>query len=194
MNSRAICVEITTPVTASKFTEADANVARELANVSLRALTVDRNVHLGSVIAATARMAGTYLFRSFKLDLASAQPGQAVLSHAANVACQRLIRIAGAIVAASGIALDDSKAGVPVQQEHQPRQPFLETQRLLEPLFRAVTDRTGMSDEEGARASAVAAGMLISRCTRVLEANEGFRIAVYGFIEGAKTAPDPVRL
>ena len=179
-------------MTPSAFTEADANVARELANVSLRALTVDGNVHPGSVIAATARMAGTYLFRSFKLDLDGAQPGQAVLSVAANRQVPVLIRIAGAIVTASGIALDDTTAGLPVQQKHQPRQSFLETQRLLEPAYRAITDRSGMSDYEGARASAVAVGMLISRCTKVLDANEGFRIAAYGFIEGTKTAPDPV--
>lgn len=181
-------------MTASKFTEADANVARELAGVSLRALTVDGNVHPGSVIAATARMAGTYLFRSFAFELDGVQPGQPVLSDVANTQVPGLIRVAGAIVTAGGVALDDSKAALSVQQKHKPRQSFLETQRRLEPEFRAITDRTGMSEEEGARASAVAAGMLVSRCTKVLDPHEGFRIAVYGFIEGAKTAPDPVHL
>jgi hypothetical protein len=178
----------------SKFTEADANVARELAGVSLRALTVNGNVHPGSVIAATARMAGTYLFRSLRLEIDRLQPGAPVLSHAANTEVPRLIRIAGAIVTASGLALDDTKAALPVEQKHQPRQPFLETQRLLEPGFRAVTGRAGLTDEDGARASAVATGMLVARCAKVLEPNEAFRIAVYGFIEGAKTAPDPIRL
>ena len=181
-------------MTPSAFTDADASVAKELADVSLRALTVDGNVHPGSLIAATARMAGTYLFRSFRLVVTGAQPGQPVLSAVANAQGPVLLRIAGAIVTASGIALDEKTAGLPIQPRHQPRQSFLETQRLLEPAYRAITDRSGMSDYEGARASAVAAGMLICQCTKVLNANEGFRIAAFAFVEGTKTAPDPLQL
>ena len=94
----------------------------------------------------------------------------------------------------SGIALDNATAALPVRPQHEPRQSFLETQRLLEPTYRAITGDNGLSDYEGARASAVAVGMLIPRCIKVLEADEAFRIAAYGFVEGAKTAPDPVQL
>ena len=180
-------------MTPSAFTDAHANVARELANASLRALASEGNVHPGTLIAATARMAGTYLFRSFDLDVSGAQPGEVVLSVAANTQVPVLIRIAAAIVTKAGIALDDKTAALPVQPQHTPRRPFLDTQRLLEPSYRAITGGSGMSDYEGARASAVAVGMLIPRCIKVLEANEAFRIAAYAFVEGAKTAPDPVQ-
>jgi hypothetical protein len=178
----------------SPFTDAHVNVARELANASLRALTVDGNVHPGTVIAATARMAGTYLFRSLVLDVRGVRPGDVVLSVAANEQVPLLIKVAAAIVTTGGIALDDATAALPVRPQHKPRQSFLETQRVLEPLYRAITGASGMSDYEGARAAAVAAGMLIRQCVKVLEANEAFRIAAYGFVEGTKTAPEPLQL
>ena len=157
------------------------------------AFSSDGNMHPGTVVAATARMAGTYLFRSFKLNLTGVQAGHAVLSAPANEQAPVLIRIAAAIVATFNITLDNSQAAMPNEPRHEPRLPFLETQRLLEPIFRAITDPSGMSDYEGARAAAVAAALLISQCAKVMEPHTGFRITSYGIIEGSKTAPDPVQ-
>ena len=176
------------------FSEAHANVAKELANTTVAAFTSDGSVHPGTLVAATARMAGTYLFRSMKLDLPGVQPGQAVLSEPANEQMQVLIRIAAAIVATLGIHLDNTRAAESIDEQHQPRVPFLETQRKLEPLYREITNRNGMSNYDGARASAVAAAMLIFQCSQILEPNTGFSILSYGIVEGTKTAPDPVCL
>jgi hypothetical protein len=176
------------------FSEAHANVAKELATATIQALASGGSMHPGTVVAATARMAGTYLFRSFNLSLPGLQPGVAVLSEAANEKVPVLIRIAAAIVASLGVTLDNTKAAEPTEQRHQPRLAFLETQRMLEPIYRAITDRSGMSDYDGARAAAVAAGMLVPQCAKVMEPNTGFRIASFGIVEGAKTAPDPVTL
>jgi hypothetical protein len=178
----------------SAFTEAHANVAKELANVSIRTFNNGGSMHPGTVVAATARMAGTYLFRSFDHKLAGMQPGDAVLSPKANEQTATLIRVAAAIVNASGIKLDDAQAGEPAEPQHQPRQPFLDTQRKLEPLYRTVTSATGMTEYEAARAAAVAAAYLIAHCAKVLEPNTGFRLLCYGITEGAKSAPDPVAL
>jgi hypothetical protein len=176
------------------FSEAHANIAKELANATVLALTSEDSFHPGTVVAATARMAGTYLFRSFRLDLPGVQPGQAVLSEQANKQTPVLIRIAAAIVGTFGITLDNTLAAEPIDQRHQPRLSILETQRKLEPVYRAITDCSGMSDYDGARAAAVAAAMLIFHCAKILEPNTGFRILSYGIVEGAKTAPDPVQL
>jgi len=176
------------------FSEAHANVAKELANASVTAFPLDGSVHPGTVVAATARMAGTYLFRAFRLNLSGVQPGQAVLFEQANEQTQVMIRIAAAIVAALGITLDNTRAGAPVDEKHQPRLSFLETQQKLEPLYREITNRNAMSDYDGARASAVAAAMLIFQCSTILEPNTGFNILSYGIVEGTKTAPDPVLL
>jgi hypothetical protein len=176
------------------FSEVHANVAKELANATVTTFTLEGSVHPGTVVAATARMAGTYLFRSLRLDLPGVQPGQAVLFEPANEKTQVLIRIAAAIVETLGITLDNTRAAEPLEEKHQPRLSILETQRKLEPVYRAITDRSGMSDYDGARASAVAAAMLIFQCAKTLEPNMGFSILSYGIVEGAKTAPDPVQL
>lgn len=176
------------------FSEAHANVAKELANTTATTFTSEGSVHPGTLVAVTARMAGTYLFRSLRLDLPGVQPGQAVLSEPANEQMQVLIRIAAAIVATLGIILDNTRAAEPIDEKHQPRIPFLETQQKLEPLYREITNRNSMSDYDGARASAVAAAILIFQCAKILEPNMGFSILSYGIVEGTKTAPDPVQL
>ena len=176
------------------FSEAHANVAKELANITVASFTSNGSVHPGTLVAATARMAGTYLFRSLQLDLQGVQPGQAVLSQPANEQMQLLVRIAAAIVATLGINLDHTRAAESVDEKHQPLIPFLETQRKLEPLYREITNRNGMSDYDGARASAVAAAMLVFQCSQILEPNMGFSILSYGIVEGTKIAPDPVHL
>jgi hypothetical protein len=134
------------------------------------------------------------LFRSFDLKLAGLNPGDAVLSPRANEDTATLIRVAAAIINASGMKLDDAQAGAPTEPQHQPRQPFLDTQRRLEPLYRAVTSASKLSGYEAARAAAVAAAYLIVHCAKVLEPNTGFRLLCYGITEGAKSAPDPVAL
>ena len=42
-----------------------------------------------------------------------------------------------------------------------------------------------------AEAGAVATAFIVHQCTSVLDPNVAFGIAVYGFIEGMKTAPHP---
>jgi hypothetical protein len=178
----------------STFSDAHAGIAKEFAQASVATLTTDGSLHPGTVIAATARMAGTYLFRSFRLDLPGVEPGQAVLSLQANERAPVLIRIAAAIVDTFSIHLDSTKAGEPIDQKHEPRLSFLETQRLLEPVYRPIKDRGGLSDYDAARAAVVAAAMLIPHCAKVLEPNMAFRILSLGIVEGSKSAPDPVEL
>jgi hypothetical protein len=71
---------------------------------------------------------------------------------------------------------------------------FLETQKKLEQLYTPVKARLGLSREEAAQAAAVATALLIRQCAKVLDPNIAFGIAVYGFVEGSKTAPEPVEI
>ncbi len=178
----------------STFSDAHAKIAKEFASVSVGTLAMEGSVHPGTVIAATARMAGTYLFRSFRLDLPGVVPGQAVLSIPANEHAPRLIRIAAAVVATFGIRLDNTQAAKPTDPKHEPHLSFLETQRRLEPVYKPIKDRGGLSHYDAARAAAVAAAILVSQCAKVLEPNSAFRILSLGIVEGSKCAPDPVEL
>jgi hypothetical protein len=170
------------------------DAAQEFANATISALKLPQGIHPGTAVAATARMAGTYLFRSFGFNLAGLEPNQVVLSEAANEQGPALIPIAGGILTKFGITLDNSTAGKATPPEHKPGQPFLETQRMLEPLYAPIKDRFGLTTQEAAQAAAVATALLIRHFSKSLNPSVAFGIAVYAFIEGAKTAPDPVQL
>jgi hypothetical protein len=60
----------------------------------IAAIKVPGGIHPATVIAASARMAGTYLFRSFELNLQGVKPGQVVLSAQAAQREGELIQVA----------------------------------------------------------------------------------------------------
>jgi len=176
------------------FSKQQIDAAQEFANVTLSALKLGQGVHAETVVAATARMAGTYLFRSFGLKLPGVKPGQAVLSEAANEQGPLLIQIAGGVLSRIGIKLDNSQSGGVASSKNKPMLEFLDTQKKLEPLYAPIRARRGLSAPEAAQAAAVATALLIRHFAKVLDPNIAFTIAAYGFIEGSKTAPEPVEI
>lgn len=178
----------------ASLTQEQIEAAHEFADSTVDALGTERGVHAETAVAAAARMAGTFLFRSFDFPMSNVQPGQVVLSEHANEQGPALIQILGGVLARIGIDLDKDVLGTPPGPEHQPNLAFLEAQRRLEPVYRAIATRHGLAPRAAAEAGAVAAALLIGRCAQVLDPGVAFGIAVYGFIEGSKTAPDPVVL
>ena len=174
--------------------EVKANSAKEFAGIAANAFVSNGNMHPGTVLAALARMGGTYLFRSFNLSLQGVVPGQAVLSVAADSEAPKLLQIVGAVLANAGIAIDNTQAGTPTDPKHRPALTFLVTQRKLEAAFNPIKERDALTDLEAAHAAAAAAAMVIQHCAKVMDPTVGFGIAAFAFIEGAKTAPDPVSL
>jgi hypothetical protein len=57
------------------------DAAQEFANATVSALKLAQGVHPPTLVAATARMAGTYLFRSLGLDVPGVSLGQATAPH-----------------------------------------------------------------------------------------------------------------
>jgi hypothetical protein len=90
-----------------------------------------------------------------------------------------------------GVIVDEEKRGVPGSTA-QPQLNVVETQKLLGSEFAAIRERFGLSLQQAADAGAVAAAIVISYCAKALEPNAAFGVAVMGFIEGTKTAPDPI--
>jgi hypothetical protein len=170
------------------------DAAQEFVSAAIDALKTERGVHAETAVAAVARMAGTFLFRSFGFPMNDAQPGQVVLSGNANEEGPRLVQLMGGVLSHIGVALDDEKLGGAPAPEHQPNQAFLETQKRLEPAFVAIKERFALSLSEAADAGAVATALMIQQCAQALDPHVAFGLAVYGFIEGSKTAPDPVVL
>jgi len=168
------------------------DAAQEFVNATVDALNTDQGVHAETAVAGAARMAGTFLFRSFGFSMKDIQPGQVVLSDIANEQGPILIEILGIVLSQTGVVLDGEEYGSAAGAENQPNLSFLETQRRLEPMYSAIGEHYGLSLQEAAETCAVATAMLIQESSTVLDPNVAFNIAVYGFIEGTKTAPDPV--
>lgn len=142
-----------------------------------------------TVIAAVARMAGSFLLRSLGLSLTGVKPGTVVLSEQANVEGPRLIQILSGVLDHVGVKLDQAKIGDTRDAPYRPQGSFLETQKLLEPQFAAIRDKYKLTDGEAADAAAAATAVLIKNCSGRLDPHVGFGLAIYGFIEGSKTAP-----
>ena len=168
------------------------DAAERFANAAIEALRDERGVHAETAIAATARMAGTYLFRSFGFELEGEKPGQPVLSEQANEQGPRLVQILSGVLGQMGITPDQTKLDEPTGPENEPNLGFLETQKRLEADFNKIKEQLGISLNESAESAAVATAILIRECAEVLDPSIAFGIAVYGFIECAKTYPAPI--
>ena len=176
----------------SEISETQMDAAEKFSAAAIQLLQDERGVHAETAIAATARMAGTFLFRSFNFPLDDATPGQPVLSEQANEQGPRLMQILGGVLEQMGIVVDQTVISQPTDPEHEPLLGFLETQQKLEPEFSAIMDSFGLSLGEAAEAVAIATAMLIRQCTEVLDPSVAFGIALYGFVEGTKTYPAPL--
>ena len=168
------------------------DAAQEFATATIEALKMPNGVHSGTVVAATARMAGTYLFRSLDLPLPGVKPGQSVLSIEANEQWPQLINIAGDALSKMRIEIDNTQAGKEIEPSHKPMLEFLETQKKLETMYAPIKNRYGFSMQEAAYSVALATALIINHAKKFLDPTMAFNIAVYGFVEGSKTAPEPV--
>ena len=168
------------------------DAAQEFATATIEALKMPNGVHSGTVVAATARMAGTYLFRSLDLPLPGVKPGQSVLSIEANERWPQLINIAGDALSKMRIEIDNTQAGKEIEPSHKPMLEFLETQKKLETMYAPIKNRYGFSMQEASYSVALATALIINHAKNFLNPTMAFNIAVSGFVEGSKTAPEPV--
>ena len=175
------------PTSAQRISEC----GKALAIATVPAFTSSAGVHIPTLIAACARMAGTYLFRSLSLDAGAAAPGDAVLSVQAKEGSPLLLRTCAGILNTLGTRIA-SEPGEPLGGEKsQPRQTFLETQAILDPLYAPAKTRFALTDRQMAQAAAVAAGVLVHHFAKYVEPTRGFGIAAVAFAEGSQTMPAP---
>lgn len=177
----------------SSLRQEQISAASQFAETTLRLLAHEPSLHTETVIAANARMAGTFLFRSFAHALNDITPGTVLLSQPSSESGPNLIGLLSGALARLGITIDNAQVDLQVASAGKPRLDFLSSQRLLEPEFILIKQRFSLSYEEAAQAVAVATAMLIKQSEKSLRPAAAFGIAVYGFIEGSKTAPDPVK-
>lgn len=170
-------------------TQAQIRAADRYVDIIVKSLKTEKGVHSETAISAAARMAGTFLFRSFNFPLKDVQPGSAVLSDAANDHGPSLIQTLGAGLSVLKLKLDSSKLSGEVPRENQPHISVNETQSRVEAQLRQVSAELKLTPEQSAHACALAAARLIQMSAGVLDPHVGFSVAAHGFVEGSKTAP-----
>jgi hypothetical protein len=150
-----------------------------------------RSANVATVIAGASRMAGTFMFRSFNFQPDTARPGDAVLSVEANEKGPQLMNVLGNVLTHIGIVVSESFVESTAEDD-QPKYNFLDTEKLLEPEFEKIKKQYELSYSDAAYAVAAAVAFLIKEYGDLIDNDIAFGIAVYGFIEGTKTLPQPL--
>ena len=152
-------------------------------------MTVGDSVNLPAMLAGCSRMSGSYLLRSFGLDLSAIPPGQVVLSPAAGEKTSMLLRFCASILQTLGTTVANSPTASLDETPSRLTLDFLDTQRALEPVFAPLMRQHALDNEQMAKAAAVATGALIHQFAKHVDPTVSFGYAAYGFTEGARTAP-----
>jgi hypothetical protein len=173
-----------------KITQAQDEAAGALVDLVASRVGKDRAIHPETAIAASARLAGSLLLRSFKLRFDNIEPGAILLSEEANEKGPMLINTMSAFLAKSNVSLDQQKLGG--QENSRGAKPNLD---ILSALFQLqeraieIGKRQNLTLEQTAQAAALATAFIVKECAPQISAETGFNVAVYGFIEGSKTVP-----
>src|SRR5262245_10112258 len=101
-------------------TAAQRAAADEYIQILLRECRTQAGVHAGTAIASAARMAGTFLLRSFSLPLKDVAPGTPVLSEQANDHGPLLMRTLGTELIGLVAGLDQNRLSEPVPDNVAP--------------------------------------------------------------------------
>ena len=164
---------------------------KQMAITAVPVYTVNGAVHPPTLVAACARMAGHFLFRSFGLDTRGARPGDAVLSTQAAEKTPVLLRTCAAVLASLGDAIPPTPPQPLVDESTKPREDYLQTQERLLPVFAPLQAKYGLDDYQAARAAAVATAVAAHAVRKHLVPARAFGVAAFAFMEGSRTVPAP---
>lgn len=170
-----------------QITEGQNKAAGAVVELIAKEFGDNRQIHPATAIAAGARLAGSFLFRSFKFIPPNASPGSVVLSEEANEKGPVLINILGGVLTSFGVDPDPEKMNSPVSAESNFS--FLETLQRIQDQAHVIMNQNNLNLEEMAYSCAMATAFIIKECRNDLPVESGFHTAVYGFIEGTKTLP-----
>jgi hypothetical protein len=159
---------------------------------SRKMLTNEGRLHAETLIASTARMAGSLMYRSFGFDNKKIEPGTAVLSDQANVHGPKLMNMMFATLQQLGHQVGEGNLNREFLSSQFSQLSFKESLDRLAPFFLKYCEVAPMSFSDAAFGAAIATGILVHDCREVIPVEKGGAIAVYGFVEGTKTVPPPV--
>lgn len=145
-----------------------------------------REMDTTEAISSTARLAGSFLFRSFGFKINDAKPGTVMLSEEANTKGPQLVNITHAVLQNFGIQIDNKKMsnGNPKHAESN----FVDVIGKIQTLALAIMKKNDLSYEQMAQSAAIATAFIIQQSSNITP-EQGFSTAIYHYIEGTKTFP-----
>ena len=170
-----------------QINEQQHKAADEIVELIVTELGKNRAVHPPTAIISCARIAGSFLFRSFNFSLKDAAPGNPVLSEQANEKGPDLINIMGWMLHSLGIDIDGNKVNESSMAESDLK--FLDSLNLLQNKAAQIMNQNKLDFEQMAYCCAMATAFIVKECQHDLSVESGFNTAIYGFIEGTKTFP-----
>jgi hypothetical protein len=172
-----------------QISEAQNKTAGELVDLIAKRLGSGRAVHPQTAIASSARLAGSLLLRSFNLNIHGVNPGTVILSHEANEQGPQLVNIFGSMLQHFGVQLDPAKLGWDQKYGEGLELTTLQSLSLLQDEAMEIARKNAVPLKESAHAAAIATAFIAKECVKDVGVEAAFNIAVYGFLEGSKTAP-----
>ena len=145
-----------------------------------------REIDTTEAISSTARLAGSFLFRSFEFKIKDAKQGTVILSEEANIKVPLLVNITHAVLQNFGIQIDNNKMSNGNQKHAESN--FVDVISKLQVPALDIMKKRELSYEQMAQSSAIATAFIIQQSGNITP-EEGFGIAIYHYIEGAKTNP-----
>lgn len=155
-----------------------------------KAVANEQGLHAETLVASSARMAGTMLFLSFDLPDSGLEPGDPVMNAAADKDGPALLQTMFSTLKKLGQNdLDDRNLGGRRDTTELSHLGLAETQQRLMPWYEKVRELLGLNYRETAMAGAIATAALINDCSSVLDVHAGCAIALHGVVESVKTVP-----
>ena len=150
-----------------------------------------REIDTTEAISSTARLAGSFLFRSFGFKINEAKPGTVMLSEEANIKGPQLVNITHAVLQNFGIQIDNNKMSNGNQKHAESN--FVDVISKVQVPALDIMKKRELNYEQMAQSSAIATAFIIQQSGNIT-AEEGFGIAIYHYIEGSKTKPPEFNL
>jgi len=171
-----------------QITESQDKAAGEIVVLIDQVIINKGEIHPSTVIASCARLAGSFLFRTFKLpENINISPGNVVLSNEANEKGPVLMNLAAWMLSSHGININPETFHKSKMAESNIN--YLDTINLLQDKAAAIMENNKLTYEQMAHSCALATGFLIKECQSQLPAESGFNTAVYNFMDGTKRFP-----
>ena len=149
-----------------------------------------REIDTTEAISSTARLAGSFLFRSFKFQVKDAKPGTVMLSEEANTKGPQLVNITHAVLNNMGVQIDNNKMSNDNQQPAESN--FVDVITKVQGPAIEIMKKNDLNFEQMAQSAAIATAFIIQQSNNITP-EQGFGTAVYHYIEGTKTLPPDIK-